>query len=132
MSAREDYAKLNANTSGPRHQGQTSCEAQAALDEIDRLRRWKAEALIVLDERGTILSSPKFAERLAHWRDQGQAEACFVIGGADGIAPEIRDRADFALSLGKMVWPHMLARVMLTEQLYRAASILAGAPYHRE
>lgn len=50
MSAREDYAKLNANTSGPRHQGQTSCEAQAALDEIDRLRRWKAEALIVLDE----------------------------------------------------------------------------------
>lgn len=91
-----------------------------------------ATPLIVLDERGTILSSPKFAERLAHWRDQGQAEACFVIGGADGIAPEIRDRADFALSLGKMVWPHMLARVMLTEQLYRAASILAGAPYHRE
>jgi len=54
-----------------------------------------------------------------------------VIGGADGIAPGLRARADFSISLGRMVWPHMLVRVMLTEQLYRAASILAGAPYHR-
>ncbi|MEJ6477572.1 MAG: 23S rRNA (pseudouridine(1915)-N(3))-methyltransferase RlmH, partial [Octadecabacter sp.] len=65
------------------------------------------------------------------WRDQGRGDLAFVIGGADGIDPTLRKRADAALSLGKMVWPHMLARVMLSEQLYRAASILAGAPYHR-
>lgn len=91
-----------------------------------------ASPLIILDERGTTLSSPNFARKLAGWRDQGRPEACFVIGGADGIDPVHRDQADFTLSLGKMVWPHMLARVMLTEQLYRAASILAGSPYHRE
>lgn len=91
-----------------------------------------ASVLVALDERGTTLTSPAFADKLAGWRDQGRGEVCFIIGGADGIAPELRARADFSLSLGKMVWPHMLARVMLTEQLYRAASILAGAPYHRE
>lgn len=85
----------------------------------------------VLDERGRAMSSPDFADRLAAWRDAGRGDAAFVIGGADGIAPELRDRADFALSFGPMVWPHMLARVMLSEQLYRAASILAGSPYHR-
>ncbi len=88
--------------------------------------------LIVLDERGTSLTSPQFAAQLGDWRDQGRAEACMVIGGADGIAPDLRAKADFRLSLGKMVWPHMLVRVMLAEQLYRAASILAGAPYHRQ
>ncbi|NNJ65820.1 MAG: 23S rRNA (pseudouridine(1915)-N(3))-methyltransferase RlmH, partial [Xanthomonadales bacterium] len=88
--------------------------------------------LIVLDERGRSLTSPQFAAQLADWRDQGRAEACIVIGGADGIAPDLRAKADFQLSFGKMVWPHMLVRVMLTEQLYRAASILAGTPYHRE
>ncbi|GHD98196.1 50S rRNA methyltransferase [Defluviimonas sp. 20V17] len=87
--------------------------------------------LITLDERGTLISSPQFADRLAGWRDAGRQDAAFVIGGADGIDPGLRSRADFSLSFGKMVWPHMLARVMLTEQLYRAASILAGAPYHR-
>ncbi|MEM7717882.1 MAG: 23S rRNA (pseudouridine(1915)-N(3))-methyltransferase RlmH [Pseudomonadota bacterium] len=88
--------------------------------------------IVALDERGKTLSSPDFAQKLGHWRDTGHAEACFLIGGADGLAPEFRDAADMNLSLGKMVWPHMLARVMLIEQLYRAASILAGAPYHRE
>ena len=87
--------------------------------------------LAVLDERGKIMPSPDFAAELARWRDNGRQDVAFVIGGADGIAPALRDRADFALSFGKMVWPHMLARVMLTEQLYRAASILAGSPYHR-
>ncbi|WP_343080576.1 23S rRNA (pseudouridine(1915)-N(3))-methyltransferase RlmH [Ostreiculturibacter nitratireducens] len=87
--------------------------------------------LAVLDERGKTLSSPDFAAELARWRDAGRGDAAFVIGGADGIHPSLRDRADFSLSFGKMVWPHMLVRVMLAEQLYRAASILAGTPYHR-
>lgn len=85
----------------------------------------------ILDERGKTLSSPAFADLLAKWRDEGRGEVAFVIGGADGIDPSLRAKADFSLSFGQMVWPHMLVRVMLAEQLYRAASILAGSPYHR-
>src|SRR6056297_579592 len=84
-----------------------------------------------LDERGTVMSSPDFAGRLAGWRDEGRGDVAFIIGGADGIAPDLRAKADFSLSFGAMVWPHLLVRVMLAEQLYRAASILAGSPYHR-
>jgi len=87
--------------------------------------------LAVLDERGRALTSPEFAELLARWRDEGRQDAAFVIGGADGIDPALRGRAEFALSFGNMVWPHMLVRAMLAEQLYRAATILAGGPYHR-
>lgn len=86
--------------------------------------------LCVLDERGEVMSSPAFAGRLSQWRDAGR-DLAFVIGGADGIDPGLKARADAALSFGTMVWPHMLVRVMLAEQLYRAASIVAGAPYHR-
>ncbi len=88
-------------------------------------------ALCVLDERGKILSSPEFAQMLAGWRDGGRQDAAFVIGGADGVDPALRGRADQVISFGRMVWPHMLVRVMLAEQLYRAATILAGSPYHR-
>lgn len=88
--------------------------------------------LVALDERGKVMSSPDFGSRLAGWRDEGRGDVAFVIGGADGLSREVRDRADAALSFGKMVWPHALARVMLAEQLYRAASILSGSPYHRE
>jgi len=77
------------------------------------------------------MSSPDFAIRIGDWRDQGRSDVAFVIGGADGIDPSLRAQADAALSFGKMVWPHMLVRVMIAEQLYRAASILAGSPYHR-
>src|SRR5690606_4164680 len=87
--------------------------------------------ICALDERGTVMSSPDFAGRLAGWRDAGRGDLALIIGGADGIAPALRARADTSLSFGKMVWPHMLVRVMLAEQLYRAASILVGAPYHR-
>lgn len=86
----------------------------------------------VMDERGRLETSPAFAQRLAGWRDAGRGDLALVIGGADGIDPSLTAEADFALSFGKMVWPHMLVRVMLAEQLYRAASILAGAPYHRD
>ncbi len=88
--------------------------------------------LVALDERGTQATSPEFAADLAAWRDGGRQDLALVIGGADGLAPDLRDRADRLLSLGRMVWPHMLARVMLAEQLYRAATILAGGPYHRQ
>ena len=91
----------------------------------------ESAVLCVLDERGEAVTSPDFARRIGRWRDEGRAELALVIGGADGVDPGLRARADWALSLGPMVWPHMLVRAMLAEQLYRAASILAGAPYHR-
>ena len=103
-------------------------QAEAALLE----RAIPSGSLIcILDERGKTLSSPDFATMLASWRDQGRQEIAFVIGGADGIDQTLRTKADAAISFGAMVWPHMLVRAMLAEQLYRAASILAGAPYHR-
>ena len=89
-----------------------------------------AGALVAkLDERGKLMSSPEFAAILARWRDGGRQDIAFVIGGADGIDPSLP--YDAAISLGAMVWPHMLVRVMLAEQLYRAATILGGGPYHR-
>lgn len=87
-------------------------------------------ALVMMDERGEQPTSPDFAHKLAQWRDNAR-DVCFVIGGADGLAPQLRQKADWQISLGRMVWPHMLVRVMLAEQLYRAATILAGSPYHR-
>ena len=86
--------------------------------------------MVTLDERGRVMSSPDFAAMLAGWRDQAR-EVAFVIGGADGLDPGLRARAEASVSFGAMVWPHMLVRVMLAEQLYRAATILAGGPYHR-
>ncbi len=88
-------------------------------------------AVAVLDERGRDMSSPDLAALLARWRDSGRQDAVFLIGGADGLDPGLRDSADAAVAFGRMVWPHMLVRVMLAEQLYRAATILAGLPYHR-
>jgi 23S rRNA (pseudouridine1915-N3)-methyltransferase len=90
-----------------------------------------AARLVALDERGVAWSSDTLAERIAAWRDQGLPELAFAIGGADGLAGTILDRADTTLSLGPMTWPHLLARSMLLEQLYRAQQILAGHPYHR-
>ena len=86
---------------------------------------------VALDERGKTLTSPQFADMLAQARDQGHGSTAFVIGGADGIAPDLRASLDLSVSFGAMVWPHMLARVMLAEQLYRATQILSGTPYHR-
>ncbi len=101
--------------------------------EADLLRRAvpKGALICTLDERGQTLSSPALAKRIADWRDSGRADLALVIGGADGLDRSLRAGADFSLSFGSMVWPHMLVRVMLSEQLYRAAMILAGGPYHR-
>lgn len=101
--------------------------------EADLLRKAipKGALVMTMDERGKLLSSIDFSQKLSDWRDTGQQDLAILIGGADGLDPSIRQEADFSMSFGKMVWPHMLVRVMLSEQLYRAASILANAPYHR-
>lgn len=121
--------------------------AIAELDEKrplppDRLKVREAELilaalpagarLVALDGRGRQWSSRDFADRLADWRDRGVAALAFVIGGAEGLDQRLIDSADAVLSLGAMTWPHLLARCMLLEQLYRAQQILAGHPYHRD
>jgi 23S rRNA (pseudouridine1915-N3)-methyltransferase len=87
---------------------------------------------ILLDEKGEALGSLDLAKRLQRWRDEGRREARFLIGGADGFTDEDRSCADLLLSFGRATWPHLLARAMLAEQLWRATSILANHPYHRE
>jgi 23S rRNA (pseudouridine1915-N3)-methyltransferase len=91
----------------------------------------KGATSVALDERGKTLASDAFAARLRHWRDGGVADLAFLIGGAEGLAETVRQRAELVLSLGPMTWPHLLVRGMLLEQLYRAQQILAGHPYHR-
>jgi 23S rRNA (pseudouridine1915-N3)-methyltransferase len=88
-------------------------------------------AVAVLDERGDSLDSATFAATLRKWREEDRPAACFIIGGADGLAPSLHDRARFCLAFGTATWPHQLVRIMLLEQLYRAVTILAGHPYHR-
>ena len=87
---------------------------------------------IVLDERGRDLTSAEFAAQLSRWRDDGVREARFWIGAADGHEEALRDSADLLVRFGAATWPHLLARAMLLEQLWRATSIIAGHPYHRE
>ena len=87
---------------------------------------------VLLDERGQALSSMALARQLERWRDDGKREARFTIGGADGHSDSERDKANLLLSFGPATWPHLLARAMLAEQLFRATSILANHPYHRE
>lgn len=91
-----------------------------------------ADATIVaLDEGGRDLSSEAIAGQLRSWRDGGRGRCAFVIGGAGGLADEIRSQADLVLAFGRQTWPHLLVRAMLAEQIYRAQQILAGHPYHR-
>jgi len=87
---------------------------------------------ILLDEKGEQLGSVELARRLERWRDDGRGEARFLIGGADGFDDGARAAADLLLAFGRATWPHLLARAMLAEQLWRATSILANHPYHRE
>ena len=86
---------------------------------------------IVLDERGENLDSLALTREIMRWRDDGRPVAVFVIGGADGLAVSLRERADLRLAFGAATWPHQLVRMMLLEQVYRAATLLAGHPYHR-
>lgn len=87
---------------------------------------------VLLDEKGEQLSSLTFAQRLERWRDSGRREVRFLLGAADGFGDADRADADLLLAFGKATWPHLLARAMLAEQLFRATSILANHPYHRE
>ena len=87
--------------------------------------------IVVLDERGDNLDSAALAALLREWREQDRPAVSFIIGGPDGLASSLRERAHLKLAFGKPTWPHQLARVMLLEQLYRAGTILAGQPYHR-
>lgn len=87
--------------------------------------------IVLLDERGETPTSERFAQILGRWRDDGVREARFLIGAADGHGDTARAGADLLIAFGAMTWPHLLARAMLAEQLWRATSILAGHPYHR-
>ena len=135
----DDYTKRTLNTGRPMALGPLE------IHEIDERKARDRDAqsmrllervqpgvfTVALDERGKTMTSPEFAKLLERVRDSGVDEMAFLIGGADGHTKAVRERADHLLSFGAMVWPHMLARVMLSEQLYRAVSILAGSPYHR-
>ena len=87
--------------------------------------------LVALDRRGKVLDSEAFAARLAQWRDTSVSDLTFLIGGADGHTEQLLRKASLVLSFGAMTWPHLLARGMLAEQIYRAQQLLAGHPYHR-
>jgi 23S rRNA (pseudouridine1915-N3)-methyltransferase len=91
-----------------------------------------ATRVVMLDETGENLPSRAIAERLGRWRDDGVREARFLIGAADGFDDARRAQADLLISFGRATWPHLMARAMLAEQLWRATSILANHPYHRE
>ena len=88
-------------------------------------------AVVLLDARGQNVDSAGLAGYLAKWRDNGKTTVVFVIGGADGLAPSVGEKAELRLSFGAATWPHQLVRVMLLEQLYRVTTILTGHPYHR-
>ena len=102
-------------------------------DEGARLLRAlpSSSVLTILEPRGKDHSSEELAALIGHWRDSGYTSAAFAIGGADGHATDIRQKAGRSISFGRATWPHMLCRAMLAEQLYRASMILAGHPYHR-
>jgi len=87
--------------------------------------------LIALDERGEAIDSATFARHLGRWRDESVPNAVFLIGGADGLSPDLRRKTKLSVAFGKATWPHQMVRVMLLEQIYRAATILSGHPYHR-
>jgi 23S rRNA (pseudouridine1915-N3)-methyltransferase len=87
--------------------------------------------LVALDERGKNIDSTAFAGHLGRWRDEQIAHTIFTIGGADGLSPNLRRKAKLAMAFGSATWPHQMVRIMLLEQIYRAATILSGHPYHR-
>jgi 23S rRNA (pseudouridine1915-N3)-methyltransferase len=115
------------------HESRAQGAAERKREEGDRLRQHLASgaALILLDERGKNISSEDFATRMAALRDGGRRAMTVAIGGPDGHDPSLRETAELVLSFGAQTWPHQMVRVMLGEQLYRAATILSGHPYHR-
>jgi len=111
------------------HQGpaRTQLEAERILDELP-----VGAKVVALDEQGKNLRSREFAALISNWQDDGCRQLAFIIGGADGLAENVHQHANKTISFGAATWPHMLVRAMLGEQLFRAASIIAGHPYHRD
>jgi 23S rRNA (pseudouridine1915-N3)-methyltransferase len=128
---REWRFRIDCVAAARRAKGDRSTRARD--EESDRvLARIDArEQVVLLDERGKQWTSPALAQRLSQWLGDGR-DLCFVIGGADGVSPACRLRADLVLSLSKLTLPHGLARVVFAEQLYRAWTLASGHPYHRE
>jgi 23S rRNA (pseudouridine1915-N3)-methyltransferase len=122
LTIREVEEKRPSPTAAERQQREGSLLLQAVP---------KGAIVVALDGKGTQFTSEELAQRFAKWRDTGVAELVFLIGGADGLAETVRTKSNYVLSLGVMTWPHLLARGMLLEQIYRAQQILAGHPYHR-
>ena len=108
-------------------------DQQGANEKLAAALDNRPQAFVVaLDETGKQLNSRAFAQQLGAWRDDGIGELVFVLGAADGLSDAVRQRANMMLSLGPMTWPHLLARVLLAEQIWRGISILTGHPYHRD
>jgi len=101
-------------------------EGQLLMDSIPT-----GSIICALDENGLELDSYGFAKKISFWRDHGNQAVTLIIGGASGLSKGVKEKADLSISLSKMVWPHRLVRVMLAEQLYRAASIISRSPYHK-
>jgi len=120
-----DVTELTESRAGsaPARKAEEARAIRAALGET---------LLVVLDEHGKSMGSEPFARRIERWRDDGRAALSFVIGGADGLDPELIAATDLVLSFSPFTWPHQLVRIMLAEQLYRTTTILSGHPYHRE
>jgi len=132
----DDYvarAQKTGKQLGYRAVEEVELSASTKDDEGQRLIARHGQGLLVrLDERGEAWTSQDLAKRLARWRDAGEDAVSFVIGGADGTSAEVAKAARHTVSFGVQTWPHKLARVMIAEQVYRALSIEAGSPYHRE
>jgi 23S rRNA (pseudouridine1915-N3)-methyltransferase len=120
-----ELASSRKGTEAKAHEGQLLGQALAK-------RTAGRQVVLALDENGSPWSSREFAAKLMEWRDQGVAETVFMIGGADGLDTTLLSGADVRLCLGRMTWPHALARVLLVEQIYRAQQIALGHPYHRD
>jgi 23S rRNA (pseudouridine1915-N3)-methyltransferase len=131
----EEYSKRLKWTLKTHELESRHTDAQAAQrDENDKILSFlKNDAFVIaMDERGNGLRSMDFAQTIQKLQNNGNNHLQFIIGGADGLLDETRGRANLLLSFGQQTWPHMLVRVMLIEQIYRAQQILSGHPYHRE
>ncbi len=119
------------------NQSKAASPTRRKLEEFEALEAHTAKSvgsgkLVLLDETGEAITSAKFAKLLAKWRDDGVAKVAFVIGGPDGCDPKLGKNASMVLGFGRLTWPHQIVRILLLEQIYRAMTILAGHPYHRQ
>ena len=132
----EDYNKRNpwdvAIKQDEVRKNLTGEALQLAEAELIEKHIPEGATVIALDERGKEFTSRSFAGKLESYQDTGVRDVCFIIGGADGLHARLKSRSDLMIHFGRMTWPHKLVRVMLSEQLYRAAMILKGHPYHRD